>query len=140
MSQKSRQQSDGATRAGQFLFCEAEDDKVKIDARLEVETVWLPQELRANLFQTSQQNISLHFRLVCQEDDLLPPATLKKYLLVRPEGDSRCRLYERRCSGLRSEASRPERRAGRRRSASLSACLPDKVPQPAPGTRRLRRQ
>ena len=85
MSQKSRRQSDGATCAGQFRSCEAEDDKVKIDVRLEVETVRLPQELRANLFQTSQQNISLHFRLVCQESGLLPAATLKKYLLVRPE-------------------------------------------------------
>ena len=86
MSQKSRQQSDGAARAGQFLVCEAEDDKVKVDVRLEVETVWLPQEQLANLFRTSRQSISLHFRLVCQEGELLPAATHKKYLLVRPEG------------------------------------------------------
>jgi len=38
---------------GQFLVYEAEDGKVKIDVRLENETVWLTQQLMADLFQTS---------------------------------------------------------------------------------------
>ena len=46
----------------QFLFYEAEDGRVKIDVRLEDETVWLTQQLMANLFQTSKQNIGQHLK------------------------------------------------------------------------------
>lgn len=86
MSPKSPQQRDGAERGGQFLVYEAEDGKVKIDVRLEEETVWLPQAQLAELFQTSQQNISLHIQHVYEEGELLQEATHKKYLLVRTEG------------------------------------------------------
>jgi hypothetical protein len=71
---------------GQFLVYEAEDGRVKIDVRLEDETVWLTQQLMADLFQTSQQNISLHIQNIHEEGELAPEATHKKYLSVRREG------------------------------------------------------
>jgi hypothetical protein len=37
---------------GQFLVYEAENGQIKIDVRLENETVWLTQPLMAELFQT----------------------------------------------------------------------------------------
>lgn len=43
-------------------FGRAEYGQVKIDVRLEYETVWLTQKLVADLFQTSKQNISLHIK------------------------------------------------------------------------------
>ncbi len=45
---------------GQFLVYQAEDGKLKLDVRLEDETVWLTQQMMAELFQTTKQNISLH--------------------------------------------------------------------------------
>ncbi len=71
---------------GQFLVYEAEDGRVKIDVRLENETVWLTQKLMADLFQTTKQNISLHIQSVFDEGELAPEATVKKYLTVRREG------------------------------------------------------
>ena len=71
---------------GQFLVYEAEDGRVKIDVRLEDETVWLTQQLMADLFQTSKQNISLHIQSIFKEGELAPGATVKKYLTVRREG------------------------------------------------------
>jgi hypothetical protein len=71
---------------GQFLVYEVEDGKVKIDVRLENETVWLTQQLMADLFQASQQNISLHIQNIYEEGELTPEATYKKYLSVRREG------------------------------------------------------
>ncbi|MFO7970540.1 MAG: RhuM family protein [Desulfobacterales bacterium] len=71
---------------GQFLVYETEDGKVKIDVRLEDETVWLTQKLMADLFQTTKQNISLHIQSVFEEGELAPEATVKKYLTVRREG------------------------------------------------------
>ena len=71
---------------GQFLVYEAEDGRIKIDVRLDEETLWLSQAQLAELFQTSQQNVSLHIRNIFEEGELAPEATHKKYLLVRAEG------------------------------------------------------
>ena len=71
---------------GQFLVYEAEDGQVKIDVRLEDETVWLTQQLMAELFQSSKQNINHHIQSIYEEGELVPEATVKKYLTVRREG------------------------------------------------------
>lgn len=70
----------------QFLVYQAEDGQIKIDVRLEEETVWLTQQQMADLFQSSKQNISHHIQNVYEEGELLPEATVKKYLTVRREG------------------------------------------------------
>ena len=71
----------------QFLIYQSEDGVIKIDVRFERETVWLTQQVMAQLFQTTQQNISLHLQHIYNEGELTPEATHKEYLLVRREGD-----------------------------------------------------
>lgn len=71
---------------GQFLVYQAEDGKLKIDVRFEGETVWLTQQHMAELFQTSQQNISLHLQNIYAEGELQVEATHKESLSVRREG------------------------------------------------------
>lgn len=71
---------------GQFLVYQAEDGKLKLDVRLEGETVWLTQPHMAELFQTTQQNISQHVLNIYEEGELVPEATHKKFLSVRLEG------------------------------------------------------
>lgn len=71
---------------GQFLVYQAEDGKLKLDVRFEDESVWLTQQLMADLFQSSKQNISHHINSIYEEGELLPEATVKKYLTVRQEG------------------------------------------------------
>lgn len=70
----------------EFLVYQTEDGRIKIDVRLEDETVWLTQQHMAELFQTSQQNISLHIRNIYEEAELIHDSTHKKYLSVRQEG------------------------------------------------------
>ncbi len=70
----------------QFLIYKAEDGNLKLDVRLEDETVWLTQPLMAELFQTTQQNISQHILNVYEEGELLQNPTHKKFLSVRNEG------------------------------------------------------
>ena len=69
-----------------MLIYQAEDGRIKIEARLQDETLWLTQQQMAELFQTSQQNISLHLGNVYDEGELLDSATHKDFLLVRQEG------------------------------------------------------
>lgn len=69
-----------------FSFTQTEDGRVKIDVRFEDESVWLTQQRMAELFQTSQQNISLHITNSYEEGELQPEATHKEYLSVHQEG------------------------------------------------------
>lgn len=71
---------------GQFLVYQAEDGQLKLDVRFEDESVWLTQQQIARLFQTSVPNISMHQSNIYEEGELLPEATVKKYLTVRTEG------------------------------------------------------
>ncbi len=75
-----------APRKSQFLVYQAENGAIKIDVRFEDETVWLTQQLMAQLFQTTQQNISLHLQNIYEEGELEPEATHKESLSVRSEG------------------------------------------------------
>lgn len=70
----------------QFLIYQAENGAIKIDVRFEDETVWLTQPAMAELFQTTQQNISLHLRNIYADGELSFEATHKEYLSVRQEG------------------------------------------------------
>ncbi len=55
---------------GQFLVYQTHDGKLKIDVRFDGETVWLTQQHMAELFQTTQQNISLHLQNIYAEGEL----------------------------------------------------------------------
>lgn len=71
---------------GEVLVYQTDDGQVRLDVRLENETVWLTQPLMAELFQTTQQNISQHILNIYEEGELIPEATHKKFLSVRQEG------------------------------------------------------
>jgi hypothetical protein len=77
---------------GHFLVYQTEAGNVKLDVRLEDETVWLTQPLMADLFQTTQQNISQHVQNIYDEGELIRGATHKKFLSVRREGKRDVRL------------------------------------------------
>ena len=70
----------------QLLIYQSEDGRIRLDVRFEGETVWLTQPQMAELFGTSQQNISLHLQNIFDEGELLAAATHKEILSVRQEG------------------------------------------------------
>jgi len=82
---QNKTQSDQAK--GELIVYQSDDGQIRLDVRLQDETVWLTQPLMAELFQTTQQNISQHIIKVYEEDELEPEATHKKYLSVRQEGN-----------------------------------------------------
>jgi len=71
---------------GELIVYQSPDGQVKLDVRLRNETVWLTQPLMAELFQSTQQNISQHIQNVYDEGELSREATHKKFLSVRREG------------------------------------------------------
>jgi len=83
MSDQSNKFPEGGS---QIVFFQTEDGRSRVQVRLENETVWLTQNLMAELYQTTKQNISLHIQNIFEEGELAPEATVKKYLTVRQEG------------------------------------------------------
>lgn len=65
---------------------QVEDGQVKLEVRLQNETVWLTQQMIAELFRTTIPNISMHIRNIYAEGELILEATVKKFLTIREEG------------------------------------------------------
>jgi hypothetical protein len=70
----------------EFFVYQTEDGRIKIDVRLENETVWLTQKHMAELFQTTPQNITIHLKNIFTEGELEEGATCKDFLQVQIEG------------------------------------------------------
>ena len=70
----------------ELLIYRSQDGQIKIDVRLEDETVWLTQKLMAELFQTTIPNINMHLKSIYQEGELEEEATIKDFLIVQKEG------------------------------------------------------
>lgn len=62
------------------------DNEVKLEVRLEEETVWLTQAQMAELFQTSKQNVSLHTNNIFKEKELNPDTVVKESLTTAADG------------------------------------------------------
>lgn len=63
------------------------DNTIKLEVRIENETVWLTQAQIVNLFQSSKANISEHIRNIYDSDELSAESTVRKFRTVRMEGN-----------------------------------------------------
>ena len=70
----------------ELILYQTEDNRTRIEVRLESETVWLSLNQMAELFQTTKQNVSLHIQNIYAEGELRREATVKEYLTVQKEG------------------------------------------------------
>jgi hypothetical protein len=75
--------------SSEFLLYQDDNGVTNVIARFEDEDVWLSQEQIAQLFQTTQPNISLHIKSILEEGELDATRTHKDFLLVRQEGNRR---------------------------------------------------
>ncbi|MDD2708510.1 MAG: virulence RhuM family protein [Verrucomicrobiae bacterium] len=71
---------------GQLLIYPAEDGRLKIEVRLENETVWLTQQQMSDLFQVGVPTINYHLKEIFESCELSPTATIRKFRTVRREG------------------------------------------------------
>ena len=69
-----------------ILLYEAPGGEVRVDVRLDRETVWLTQEQMAELFCRDRSVVNRHIRNVFREGELDPKATCAKFARVRSEG------------------------------------------------------
>ena len=64
---------------------------MRVDVRLEQDTVWLTQRQMSELFATSIDNVSLHLKNIFSESELEESATTEDFSVVQSEGRRRIR-------------------------------------------------
>lgn len=73
-------------RNSELLLYQSEDGNIKIDVRIEENTVWLAQADMVELFKTTKQNISLHIQNIFEEGELEENSVVKEYLTTAADG------------------------------------------------------
>jgi len=70
----------------EIILYQTEDNRTRIEVRLEDETVWLTQGQLAELFQKDVRTINEHIQNIFEEGELQRGATIRKFRIVQPEG------------------------------------------------------
>lgn len=70
----------------ELVIYQTEDGQTKLQVKIEGETVWLTQQLMAELFQTTKQNISLHIKNIFAERELAEDSVVKEFLTTATDG------------------------------------------------------
>ena len=73
----------------EILLYRSDGGKLKIQVRLEDETVWLPQADMVEFFQTTKQNISLNIKNIFEKGELNEDSVVKEYLTTAAD----CKYY-----------------------------------------------
>ncbi|WP_338411873.1 virulence RhuM family protein [Pseudoalteromonas nigrifaciens] len=71
---------------GQFILFETDEGQTKVECRFETETLWLTQNLIAELYQKSIPTINEHLSNIYSEGELEQSATIRNFRIVRKEG------------------------------------------------------
>lgn len=70
-----------------LIIYEDKDGLTKVTVKFIDEDIWLTQNQIADIYKTTQQNISLHIKSIYQDNELQENSTYKKFLLVQKEGN-----------------------------------------------------
>ena len=76
----------GLVERGEILLYDNGGEKEFVSVVFQDETFWLTQSGMAELFDCTPENIIQHLKNIYAEEELLPAATAKKFLVVRKEG------------------------------------------------------
>src|ERR1035441_1962856 len=71
----------------ELILYRAEDGRIKLDVRLQADTVWLSLNQMADLFQRDNSVISKHITNLFEEGELTPEPTVAKFATVQKEGN-----------------------------------------------------
>ncbi len=71
---------------GEFLLYQTEDNRTRVQVRVEQETVWLTQKQMAELFRKDVRTISEHIRSIFDEGELLERAVVRNFRTTASDG------------------------------------------------------
>ncbi len=62
------------------------DGNVRVDVSIEDETIWMSQDVMANLYDTTKNNISMHLKNIFEDGELQKDSVVKKFLTTASDG------------------------------------------------------
>jgi len=74
------------TSNSQLLIYRAPSGNIKIDVRLEAETVWLTQAHMSELFNKDKRTLSEHIRNIFNENELIEDTVVRNFRTTAPDG------------------------------------------------------
>jgi hypothetical protein len=72
---------------GEFVLFQSADGRLQIECRFESDTLWLSQALIADIYQKDVRTINEHLVNIYKEGELEQEATIRKFRIVRLEGN-----------------------------------------------------
>ena len=78
-------------KENKLILYKDEEGRVSVNTRFADEDVWLTQEQLATIYQTTQENVSMHITNIYTDKELDKEGTYKKFLSVRQEGKRQVR-------------------------------------------------
>lgn len=64
----------------------SKDGNVKVDVNIQNEDIWMSQDIMANLYDTTKQNISYHLNNIFKEEELNKNSVVKDFLTTANDG------------------------------------------------------
>ena len=64
----------------------SKDGNIKVDVNIQNEDIWMSQDLMANLYDTTKQNISYHLNNIFKENELNKDSVVKDFLTTASDG------------------------------------------------------
>ena len=64
----------------------SKDGNVKVDVNIQNEDIWMSQDVMANLYDTTKQNISYHLNNIFKEEELNKDSVVKDFLTTASDG------------------------------------------------------
>ena len=79
--------TDQAPKEGELILYRTANDAIRVEVMYESETFWLDQRRMAELFGVDVRTVSEHLRNIYDSGELAEEATLRKFRMVRTEGN-----------------------------------------------------
>lgn len=79
--------NDQAPKEGELILYRTANDAIRVEVMYESETFWLDQRRMAELFGVDVRTVSEHLRNIYDSGELAEEATLRKFRMVRTEGN-----------------------------------------------------
>lgn len=69
-----------------ILIYASNDGNIKVDVNIQNEDIWMNQDVMANLYDTTKNNISMHLKNIFDEGELEKDSVVKKFLTTASDG------------------------------------------------------
>ena len=69
-----------------ILIYVSKDGNVKVDVNFQNDDIWMSQEVMANLYGTTKNNISMHLNNIFKEEELIKDSVVKDFLTTANDG------------------------------------------------------